>query len=97
MDFLEDKAIVRSFLVLTMNGTPEGDNLYNHLKLSRYDKEYLKLDKLETFVQSDLQDDPKLRDIFSKCGCEHLFKMTNETFERPLVGFAEDIRKYLQI
>lgn len=97
VDFLEGKAIVRSFLILTMNGTPEGDNLYNHLKLSRYDKEYLKLDKLETFVQSDLQDDPKLRDIFSKCGCEHLFKMTNETFERPLVGFADYIRKYLQI
>lgn len=97
VDFLENKAIVRSFLVLTMNGTPEGDNLYNHLKLSRYDKEYLKLDKLETFVQSDIQDDPKLRDIFSKCGCEHLFKMTDCAFERPLVGFAEDIRKYLQI
>ena len=94
---LEDKAIVRSFLFLTMSETPEGDKLYKALKLSRVDKEYLKLDQLKTFVDSDLQDDPELRDIFSKCGCGHLFETTKDSFERPLVGFADDIRKYLQI
>jgi len=53
--------------------------------------------KLDTFIGSDLQDDPELRDIFSKCGCEHLLNMPEGAFEQPLVGFAEYIRKYLQI
>ena len=85
-----------TFLFLTMDGTPEGQNLWEKLRLSKRDKQYTGLDRLSTYVLSDMKDDPELAAVFEDCGCAHLFSMTEEELtDRQLRGSAADVRKYL--
>ena len=47
VEFVDDLAIITTFLFLTMNGTPEGDKLYDLLRVTRSDKTYLGLDQTQ--------------------------------------------------
>ncbi|MBD3672764.1 MAG: hypothetical protein HUJ26_04485 [Planctomycetaceae bacterium] len=96
---LEDAILIRTFLFLTMNGTPEGDLLYKKLRLKRSDKEYLELDCIETFINSDVQHDSELRSLLEECGCGDLFLFAETTLDKELCkrGNAEDIRRYLKL
>ena len=55
--------ICHTFLFLTMDGTPEGDELYKRLRISRVDAEYNRLDRLSTFVLSDLYTNPTVLEL----------------------------------
>lgn len=91
-------AIVRTFLFITMDGTPEGLLLHKKLGIRRDDKEYLHLDKLRTYLMTDIQEDTELRNIFEECGCGHLFKVVKEdAVICRTTGDAKDIRKYLNL
>lgn len=91
-------AIVRTFLFITMDGTPEGLLLHKKLGIRRYDKEHLNLDKLRTYLMTDIQEDTELRNIFEECGCGHLFKVVKEeAVICRTTGDAKDIRKYLNL
>ena len=93
---LDDMYVAITFLFLTMDGTPEGQNLWEKLRLSKRDKQYTGLDRLSTYVLSDMKDDPELAAVFEDCGCAHLFSMTEEELtDRQLRGSAADVRKYL--
>jgi len=93
---LDDMYVAKTFLFLTMDGTPEGQKLWEKLRLTKRDKQYTGLDKLGTFVLSDIKDDPELVAVFEECGCAHLFDMTEEELtDRQLTGSAADVRKYL--
>ena len=67
--------MIRTFLFLTMTGTPEGDAIRNLLGLSRTKVEEYKLDEFHTLIGSDLIRDPLLSKIIQKCGCGHLLEM----------------------
>jgi hypothetical protein len=93
---LPEAALVRTFKFLTMDGTPEGDQLFEKLRLLRPDKEYLGLDKLAAFAASDLQNDTELTSMFRECGCGELF----DDFNCPGIpqqGRAQELREYLSI
>lgn len=91
-------AIVRTFLFITMDGTPEGLLLHKKLGIRRDDKEYLNIDKLRTYLITDIQEDTELRNIFEECGCGHLFKVIKEdAVINRTPGYAKDIRKYLTL
>jgi hypothetical protein len=93
---LDDMYVAITFLFLTMDGTPEGQNLWKKLHLSKRDKQYTGLDRLSTYVLSDMRDDPELVAVFEDCGCAHLFSMTEEELtDRQVRGSAADVRKYL--
>lgn len=93
---LDDMYVAKTFLFLTMDGTPEGQKLWEKLRLTKKDKQYTGLDRLSTFVLSDIKDDPELVAVFEECGCAHLFDMTEEKLtDRQLTGSAADVRKYL--
>jgi len=93
---LDDMYVAKTFLFLTMDGTPEGQKLWEKLRLTKKDKQYTGLDRLSTFVLSDIKDDPELVAVFEECGCAHLFDMTEEELtDRQLTGSAADVRKYL--
>ena len=93
---LDDLYVAKTFLFLTMDGTPEGQKLWEKLRLTKKDKQYTGLDRLSTFVLSDMKGDPELVAVFKECGCAHLFDMTeDELTDRQLRGSAEDVRKYL--
>jgi hypothetical protein len=82
-DVIGDKLVIRTFLFLTNNGTPEGKKL-NHLAgLQKADKSYLGIDKLSTFILSDIKKDEKLKALFYEAGCGELFKLDKTLLNEP--------------
>jgi hypothetical protein len=92
-----DFAVVRSFKFLTMTGTPEFYKLKRELKGSREDFEYLGLDTLATFINSDISKDSVLREIFTNCGLGHLFNTQHFHFEHSENFIAEEIKQYFKL
>ena len=96
VDVVQQRVILRTFLFLTMNNTPEGDMLFQKLKLARSDKEHLELDQLSTFMLSDIKQDPQLRQVFDECGCGHLLTIVPEQIVHPaMTDRGNELRKYL--
>ena len=89
-------ALVKTFLFLTMEGTPESERLYSMLGARRDDIEYLELDKLATFLRPDVVNDKELAKIFGDCGCGQLLDIHDEAYsDEPDRGDAKDIKRYL--
>ena len=70
----EDKLVIRSFLFLTNDGTPEGKKLRQLTRLEKFDKKYLGIDKLSTFTAYGIDQDEELSAIFRKAGCGPLLE-----------------------
>jgi hypothetical protein len=90
--------VITSFLLLTMQGTPEAEMLYRNLKLTRSAIQWNGLDKLETFLTSDIFDDPELSDILIKSGCESLRAIRHAVDTNGSVGtqlVADDLKNFL--
>ena len=81
---------VRTFLFLTMQGTPEAKCLREKLGLSRTDIEYFKLDHFFTLVLSDLGQDPELKRALAECGCDHLLDYTGAEQRLSWLGRYRD-------
>ncbi len=79
-----------------MEGTPESQLLRENRRFKRAKITYLKLDELETFFDTDLQQDSQLVQLFDECGCGHLlsFRSRNGLYT-VAAGQAELVRKYL--
>jgi hypothetical protein len=100
---LPDMFLVRTFLFLTMKGTPEGRLLEEKLNVSRQEINHLKLDEMSRFTNTDLKEDKNLRRVLTACGCGHLFKLAeeqqrDETLRRMLPkpkAFAATLRDYV--
>ena len=80
-DIIGDKLLIRTFLFLTNNGTPEGKKLASIIGVQKEDKKYLGIDKLSTFVNSDIEQDGNLKAIFCQAGCGDLFKIKKHLSE----------------
>ncbi len=87
--------VVTTFLLVTMQGTPEADRLYREARLRRPDVEYAGLDRLPTFFNSDLGEDPELARIFEVCGCGDLLGLRTGDRSEPRPGLAATLRAYL--
>ncbi len=72
---LPHMVLIKTYLFLTMQGTPEAAKLREKLGLYRADIEHYKLDKFFTLVASDIVGDPLLVRILSECGCGHLVSL----------------------
>lgn len=93
---VDGKAVVRTFLFLTMAGTPEGEKLHRRLHVSRNGVETMHLDSLGSFLLSDLSADGDLVRILSSCGCGHLFEMAKGLDQGwEAAPLARDVRRYL--
>jgi hypothetical protein len=94
----DNAVLIDTFLFLTMDGTPEGQALWRKLRLQREDKIQIGLDRIQTFLLTDVQFDPDIVAILNECGCGHLFKIMKEMpKERYVTGYAEEIRQYLRM
>ena len=99
-DVIDDKLVIRTFLFLTNNGTPEGKKLNQLVGLQKADKKYLGIDKLSTFIQSDIKNDEKLKALFYEAGCGDLFKLDKTGLDDQsdkVLATAEYMAKYLGI
>ncbi len=96
---IDGKLLIRTFLFLTNNGTPEGKKLSALLRVSKEDKKYLGIDMLETFINSDIDKNERLRDVFVQAGCESLFRASALFINVNSVGqnIADGIVSYLDL
>jgi hypothetical protein len=74
-DIIDNKLILRTFLFITHDGTPEGAKLKESTGLQKTDKQYLELDKLSTFMTPEIQCNEKIKKIFIDAGCNRLFDL----------------------
>lgn len=74
-DIIGNKILLRTFLFLTNEGTPESKKLKEHAGLSKTDISYLKIDTLRNFVHSDIIHHASLRELFEESGCGGLFRL----------------------
>jgi len=72
---IEGNIVIRTFLFLTFNGTPEGKRLEDFIGLKALDTKYLKMDKLSSFMTGKLKENEELRSIFEKADCLHLVEL----------------------
>jgi len=96
-DVIDGAVLIRSFLFLTMQGTPQHRALSKRLKMQQRDLEYLELDQFRTYLHSDLGDDPVLSRILTECGLAHLMTL-RKLFPPPdgkISEHAAFVRKYL--
>ncbi len=93
---LADCVLLKTFLFLTMQGTPESDLLYHKRRLRRSDIEFMKLDELAAFRDNEVRNDPSLVQLFEECGCGHLLTINaSDLRDESPTGYAESLRKYL--
>ncbi len=72
---IDGKLVIRTFLFLTFNGTPEGKRLEDFIGLKALDTKYLKMDKLSSFMTGKLKENDELRSIFERADCLHLVEL----------------------
>jgi hypothetical protein len=89
--------VLTTFLFLTNAGTPEGNHLRERLRLATDDVAWLKMDNLEYFIQSDVQNDEELLALFDECGCGHLFEMMKPEARTATLERARATRRHLQM
>ena len=96
VDIVESILVVRTFLFVTMDSTPEGHALQEALGLAAVDKKYLAIDRLSTFLLSDIADHADIKAHFVKAGCEDLVSF-DTSFQHPEQQWkvGQFIRSYL--
>jgi hypothetical protein len=75
VDMVEGMIVIRTFLFITNSGTPEGQKLEHNTGLQKLDKKYLAIDKLSTFMTSDIGNNQEVRNIFVASGCKCLIDL----------------------
>jgi hypothetical protein len=97
-DVFDRKFVIKTFLFLTMQGTPESKLLRTELRLTRSDIEFTMLDNLLAFANSDMKHDKALVSLFDKCGCGHLFNLVDLEGEAKFIpGQSKAVRDHLKI
>jgi hypothetical protein len=102
MSMPQSVILVHTFLMITSNSTPEGALLHKQLGVDKLDKEYLGIDKLSTFIHSDIFQYEDMRNIFVQAGCGSLLELHKAlindflwTREGETIHLAARMREYL--
>jgi len=77
IDIVEKVVVVRTFLFLTQSSTPEGRLLLKNAGLQKLDTSYLAIDKLSSFMSSDIGNNENIRKMFENSGCQCLLGLYN--------------------
>lgn len=100
-DIVEGILLIRTFLFITNTGTPEGQLLEKNTGLQKLDKKYLAIDKLSTFMTTDIDKNDEIQRIFRTSGCQCLLDLYEKM--KPLVtkhanGFDSELMlKYITV
>ena len=98
-NYVQGVVIIRTFLLLTNNDTPEGEKLHALYGLEKFDKQHLGIDKLSSFALSDIDENPKVKQVFENAGCQGLFNVSDfiDSEEHHEMHNAAKIAKYLDL
>lgn len=89
----DGKWVMRTFLFLTNDGTPEGRKLAHLTDWRRMDRKHLMVDRMDAFLAYDISGDAGLRRLFVKAGCGSLLRFANEL--APLAGITPESADYI--
>ncbi|MDR1864545.1 MAG: hypothetical protein LBR08_03135 [Bacteroidales bacterium] len=78
---VEGELLIRTFLFITNNGTPEGRKLEELTGLQKEDKKYLSIDNLRTLANSDIEQNETIHDIFLKAGFAPILELCKRVRE----------------
>jgi hypothetical protein len=67
--------LIRTFLLLTNGGTPEGDRLSKLTGLETDDRKYLSIDTLQGLANSDIEQNKAICELFHKAGCGSILEL----------------------
>jgi len=99
-DIIEGIIVLRTFLFITNNGTPESRKLEQNTGLQKFDIEYLAINKLSSFMNSEIDNNEAVKKILVDANCQCLLELykkmgpiirkTNNTFD------CESLLEYLK-
>ena len=94
---IDDMLIIKTFLFITHNCTPEGDKLKEITGLGKSDISYWKIDRLSTFVNLDEENYPKLMQLFTDAGMKDLAQLKDKDYDIESIQTAnlDKLRDYL--
>lgn len=99
-DLFDDKIIIRTFLFITNNGTPECYKLQKNTGLKKLDIKYLEIERLSTFMSSDVGNNEEVRRILeeSDCGClvELYEKVKDICTKQPEYSISDVLIDYIK-
>lgn len=97
-DFVDNILVIRTFLFVTMDRTPEGNALQESIGLEAVDKKYLAIDRFSTFLISDIAEHPDIKAHFINAGCEDLFQFEAQNLDpADRTEVADFMRTYLDV
>jgi hypothetical protein len=70
-----NKLVIRTFLFITHNGSPEGEKLRRNARLKKDDIPFLELDRLSTFMTTELQENKHIKQYFAEAGMKSIFDL----------------------
>lgn len=70
-----DKLLIHTFLFLTNDDTPEGDQLKKLVEVEKADKEYMRIDNLPEFNAYHIEKSERASKLFRDAGCGSLLKL----------------------
>ncbi|MEP1095335.1 MAG: hypothetical protein ABJG78_09515 [Cyclobacteriaceae bacterium] len=96
----EGIAVIRTFLFLTNDGTPEGKRLTKSLGVSKLDKSYTGLDRINTFL-GNLKEDKQLSKLLTDAGCGILLNIDSKLIPKSKRSEVQidvpALKKYLEL
>lgn len=100
-EYVQEALLIHTFLFITHDGTPEGNKLSELTGLGKLDKKYLAIDRLSSFISSDISHNLLLRNLFNSVGCSCLFEI-NEMVNRSALKqkeqfLSEMILRYMDL
>jgi len=100
-DIVDGNIVLRTFLFITNNGTPEGQLLAKNIGVNKLDKKFLAIDKLSTFMTSEMMESEFLINTLNDSGCHSLIELYKSVkgflikgIKHPTAAFIE---KYLKV
>lgn len=93
--YIDGCLLIRTFLFMTNNGTPEGQKLEEQTRLLKEDRKYLNIDSLRGLLNSDLLKNNEAQRIFINAGCGSLIKLCRkiEEFRKEKRSKSNDVEK----
>lgn len=98
VELVGEIALIRTFLFITNNGTPEGQKLEQICGLKKHDKAYWNIDKLSAFKNSDIAQNTELRKIFVEAGCSDILDadLSDTLINETHIEEAEQLLRYMK-
>lgn len=100
-EYTQGALLIHTFLFVTNNGTPEGQKLNELTGLDKLDKKYLTIDKLSTFMHSDISSNERLKRLLIKAGCSCLLDIekavNTQNKNQETHAISDTILKYIDV